>query len=91
MQETSEIWTGEASRYERTRPAPPAVLLDVLARLIHMPRPALVVDLGSGTGLSTRLRGERAERVIGREAALQHIGSEPIPWYLSYRVRIGVK
>jgi len=72
MQETSEIWTGEASRYERTRPA-------------------LVMDLGSGTGLSTRLRGERAERVIGREAALQHIGSEPIPWYLSYRVRIGVK
>jgi len=26
-----------------------------------------------------------------RQAALQHIGSEPIPWYLSYRVRIGIK
>ena len=24
-------------------------------------------------------------------AALQHIGSEPIPWYFSYRVRIGIK
>ena len=25
------------------------------------------------------------------DAAFQHIGSEPIPWYFSYRVRIGVK
>jgi hypothetical protein len=24
-------------------------------------------------------------------AALQHIGSDPVPWYFSYRVRIGVK
>jgi SAM-dependent methyltransferase len=24
-------------------------------------------------------------------ATLQHIGSEPIPWYVSYRVRIGIK
>jgi hypothetical protein len=26
-----------------------------------------------------------------RQAAYQYIGSEPIPWYFSYRVRIGVK
>ena len=25
------------------------------------------------------------------QAALQYIGSEPVPWYVSYRVRIGVK
>jgi hypothetical protein len=25
------------------------------------------------------------------QAALQHIGSEPIPWYVSYRVRLGIK
>jgi hypothetical protein len=24
-------------------------------------------------------------------AAFQYIGSEPVPWYVSYRVRIGVK
>jgi hypothetical protein len=24
-------------------------------------------------------------------AALQAFGSEPIPWYVSYRVRIGIK
>jgi hypothetical protein len=26
-----------------------------------------------------------------RQAALQHFGSEPMPWYFSYRVRIGIK
>jgi hypothetical protein len=26
-----------------------------------------------------------------RQTALQHIGSEPIPWYVSFRVRIGIK
>jgi SAM-dependent methyltransferase len=26
-----------------------------------------------------------------RQAARQHIGSEPIPWYFSYRVHIGIK
>ena len=67
MTETSAIWTGEANRYDRTRPTPPPALLDLLTQLIGMPRPALVVDLGSGTGLSTAIWGERAERVIGIE------------------------
>jgi len=26
-----------------------------------------------------------------KHAASQYIGSEPIPWYVSYRVRIGIK
>lgn len=67
MKETSEIWTGEASKYDRTRPTPPPILLDILTQLIHTPHPALVVDLGSGTGLSTALWGARAQRVIGIE------------------------
>ena len=67
MTETSEIWTGKASSYDRARPTPPPVLLDLLTQLIDLPHPALVVDLGSGTGLSTAIWGERAERVIGIE------------------------
>jgi SAM-dependent methyltransferase len=67
MTETSDIWTGKASKYDRVRPTPPPVLLDLLTQLIGTPRPALVVDLGSGTGLSTAIWGERAERVIGIE------------------------
>jgi ubiquinone/menaquinone biosynthesis C-methylase UbiE len=65
--ESSEIWTGEATLYDQTRPSPPPVLLDILTQLIHTPRPSLVVDLGSGTGLSTMLWSERAQRVIGIE------------------------
>jgi len=67
MTEPSEIWTGKASSYDQARPAPPSVLLDLLTQVISLPRPNLVVDLGSGTGLSTVVWAERAERVIGIE------------------------
>lgn len=67
MSDTSAVWTGAASRYDRSRPTPPPALLDLLTRMISLPRPALVVDLGSGTGLSTAIWGERADHVIGIE------------------------
>src|SRR5690242_21669390 len=67
MRDPSETWTGKASSYDRARPTPPPALLDLLTQLIDMPHPALVVDLGSGTGLSTAIWGERAQRVIGIE------------------------
>jgi len=67
MTDSSGIWTGNASSYDRARPAPPPALLDLLTQVIHTPHPALVVDLGSGTGLSTAIWGGRAERVIGIE------------------------
>jgi predicted O-methyltransferase YrrM len=59
MAEPSEIWTGKAGSYDRVRPSPPLALLDLLTQLIHQSHPALVVDLGSGTGLSTAIWGER--------------------------------
>ncbi len=67
MTETSEIWTGKAISYDRVRPTPPLVLLDLLTQLIDTPHPALVVDLGSGTGLSTAIWGNLAQQVIGIE------------------------
>lgn len=67
MSDTSEIWTGEAALYDQVRPSPPPVLVDILTQLIHTPQPALMVDLGSGTGLSTMVWGERAQSVIGIE------------------------
>jgi ubiquinone/menaquinone biosynthesis C-methylase UbiE len=67
MRDSSNIWTGKASDYDRVRPTPPPALLDLLTQLITTPNPTLVVDLGSGTGLSTAIWGERAERVIGIE------------------------
>ncbi|HLI06849.1 MAG TPA: class I SAM-dependent methyltransferase [Ktedonobacteraceae bacterium] len=67
MAQSSEIWTGVASLYDETRPSPPPVLPTILTQWIHTRRPSLVVDLGSGTGLSTMIWGGRAQHVIGIE------------------------
>ena len=58
---------GFAEAYDGARPSPPAVVLDVLERCAGG-RPHLVVDLGSGTGLSSRAWADRSERVVGIEA-----------------------
>ena len=92
MRNSSDIWTGKASSYDRARPTPPPALLDLLTQLIGMPHPALVVDLGSGTGLSTAIWGERAERVIGiepnadmRKEAIRKIEDHPAASHIEYR------
>ena len=58
---------GFAATYDRFRPRPPQALLDVLCRYARVERPALVVDLGCGTGLSTRAWSGLAVRTIGIE------------------------
>jgi SAM-dependent methyltransferase len=59
---------GFAEHYDAYRPRPPDVLLDALTRYAGGPPLRCVVDLGSGTGLSTRAWAERAGEVIGIEA-----------------------
>ena len=92
MTETSEIWSGKAHSYDRVRPTPPRALLDLLTQLIGTPHPALVVDVGSGTGLSTAIWGERAERVIGiepnadmRQEATHNVEGHPYAAHIEYR------
>jgi SAM-dependent methyltransferase len=58
---------GFAAVYDASRPAPPAALLDILELVAQVDRPRLVVDLGAGTGLSTRVWAERADEVVGVE------------------------
>lgn len=58
---------GFADCYDAYRPRPPAALLDVLLQLAHTTRPDLVVDLGSGTGISTFIWTQRARQVLGIE------------------------
>jgi SAM-dependent methyltransferase len=58
---------GFAARYDRIRPRTPRALLEVLCRYARVERPALVVDLGCGTGLSTRIWSGVAEDVVGIE------------------------
>jgi SAM-dependent methyltransferase len=58
---------GFADCYDAYRPRPPAALLDVLLQLAQTARPDLVVDLGSGTGISTFIWTQRARQVLGIE------------------------
>lgn len=62
-----ERFTGFASHYDHYRPAPPAILGELLTTLAQTPHPTLVVDLGCGTGLSTRYWADKAEQAIGIE------------------------
>jgi ubiquinone/menaquinone biosynthesis C-methylase UbiE len=95
MTENSEMWTGAASSYDQARPMPPVALLDLLTQQIRLPRPELVVDLGSGTGLSTAIWGERAERVIGiepnadmRREAIRKAADHPFAARIEYRAGV---
>jgi len=60
---------GFAAGYDSYRPSPPPALLDVLCLEAQVERPRFVVDLGSGTGLSTRAWADRADEVVGIEAS----------------------
>jgi SAM-dependent methyltransferase len=58
---------GFAERYDACRPRPPVALLALLPALAGGGRPKLVVDLGAGTGLSTRVWAPAADAVVGVE------------------------
>jgi len=92
MRDPSDVWTGTASSYDRVRPTPPPALIDLLTQLIDLQHPALVVDVGSGTGLSTAIWGERTGRVIGiepnsdmRKEAAHKVEGHPYAAHIEYR------
>ncbi len=62
-----ERFSGFAQQYDAHRPQPPSAIPDILMQLAQVERPRLVVDLGSGTGLSSCIWIERADEVIGIE------------------------
>ncbi|MGH3081057.1 MAG: class I SAM-dependent methyltransferase, partial [Gaiellaceae bacterium] len=67
IRQSGYLRSGFADHYDAFRPSPPPILLEALSRYAETPKPARVVDLGSGTGLSTRAWGDRAGEVIGVE------------------------
>jgi len=82
-------FSGFADAYDRYRPQPPVIVTDILTQLAGGEMPRLVVDLGSGTGLSTRIWAGRAREVIGiepnpdmRRAAEAHPVTDPATHYL---------
>jgi len=60
-------FTGFADKYDKFRPSPPSVIVDILTQLALTSTPNLVVDIGCGTGLSTRIWSSRAKKIIGVE------------------------
>ena len=68
IEQSGYLRDGFADHYNAFRPEPPPVLLDALTRYAGGPPLQCVVDLGSGTGLSTRAWAARAGEVVGVEA-----------------------
>jgi SAM-dependent methyltransferase len=66
IRQSGYLRDGFADFYNAHRPRPPEELLDALARYAGG-RLELVVDLGSGTGLSARAWAARAAEVVGVE------------------------
>jgi SAM-dependent methyltransferase len=64
-----ERFSGFAHLYDHCRPQPPQDLARLLAGFGGIETLSLVVDLGSGTGLSTRYWADKAAQVIGVEPA----------------------
>jgi SAM-dependent methyltransferase len=73
------------SRYDELRPEPPIDLIAALAALSPARPPRLVVDLGSGTGISTTAWGDRAERVIGIEQNPEMLAAARVGRNVEYR------
>ena len=67
IQANADRFLGLGQVYDAHRPAMPVAVAELLCRYARVERPALVVDLGCGTGLSTRIWIGRAERVVGIE------------------------
>jgi ubiquinone/menaquinone biosynthesis C-methylase UbiE len=58
---------GFADLYDTYRPQMPQVIIDILTQLAQQSVPHRVVDLGCGTGLSTRVWAKRAKQIVGIE------------------------
>ena len=58
---------GFADVYERYRPTPPAVIVDLLTQLAGIERANHVIDIGCGTGLSTLIWRDRTNSLTGVE------------------------
>lgn len=60
-------FTGLAEIYARCRPDYPAAALDDISKHCRLGPDAVIVDVGCGTGISTRLFAQRGFRVLGIE------------------------
>ena len=69
MKKNADRFTGFADTYESSRPAMPKYPIDIIIRYLGK-KPNNVVDLGCGTGLSTKVWEGLCEQIIGVEPSL---------------------
>ena len=60
-------FSGFAKNYDRFRPSVPKEIVKILTQLAHVTKARRVVDIGCGTGLSTRIWAKYADEVVGIE------------------------
>lgn len=68
---SSDRFLGRVDHYAKHRPSYPAAAIDLLAARCGLKAHAHVIDLGSGTGILSRLLLDRGARVIGIEPNAQ--------------------
>lgn len=59
-------FSGFEDEYDRFRPAAPRMVVDILTKYLDA-RPSLVIDVGCGTGLSSFIWLDDADRIVGVE------------------------
>ncbi|MHB1909392.1 MAG: class I SAM-dependent methyltransferase [Nitrososphaerales archaeon] len=67
MQDFSERFTGRAEAYSKYRPTYPREIINILVREIGFDSTKIVADIGSGTGILSRLFLENGNVVLGIE------------------------
>ena len=66
-------FSGFEDEYDRFRPAAPRLVVEILTKHLGK-KPSVVVDLGCGTGLSSFIWQDHADRIIGVEPNADMIG-----------------
>jgi SAM-dependent methyltransferase len=67
MKDSVSRWDARSGDYARYRPSYPAAVIDAIFAGMGPPQTLRVVDIGAGTGISSRLLVERGAQVIAAE------------------------
>jgi SAM-dependent methyltransferase len=84
VQDPTQRFSSRVDNYVRYRPGYPVVVLDLLKKMCGLTPDSVIADIGSGTGIFTRMLLENGNRVFGvepntdmRMAAEKLLGSFP--------------
>ena len=98
IRQSGYLRAGFADQYDAFRPSPPPVLLEALSRYAGSSPLRRVVDLGSGTGLSTRAWAAKADEIVGiepnpemRKAAEVRTSQENVRYVEAFADRTGLE